>query len=107
MRRRDFIVLLSSTVTTWPLAALGQQQAQRSPPMVGMLWAGKSAGPSLVKACREGLQEEGFEEDKNIRTQDKYGDDLEALRRGADDLVRLNVNVIVVHRPGRAHAIVA
>lgn len=97
MRRRDFITLLSSTVTIWPLTALAQQQVQRSPPMVGMLWAGKSAGPGLAEACREGLQEEGFVEDQNIRTHNRYGEDLEALRRGVDDLVRLNVSVIVAH----------
>jgi putative ABC transport system substrate-binding protein len=96
MRRREFITALGSAAA-WPLVARGQNQAQRSPPVVGMLWAGKSASPGLVEACRKGLQEEGFIEDQNIRTQSRYGDDLEALRRGADDLVRLNVTVIVAH----------
>jgi putative ABC transport system substrate-binding protein len=65
-----------------------------------MLFLGKPAAPitlSIAEACREGLREGGFVEDENIRTQNRYGDDLEGLRRGADDLVGLNVSVIVAH----------
>jgi putative tryptophan/tyrosine transport system substrate-binding protein len=98
MRRRDFIKVIVGSAITWPLAARAQQQVQRSPPVVGMLLLGKPTAPitlSIAEACREGLREEGFVEDQNIRTQNRYGDDLESLRRGADDLVRLNVSVIV------------
>jgi len=87
MRQREFI-----------FAARAQQQAQRSSPVVGMLWPGKPTTPitlSMADACREGLRKEGFVEDQNIRTQNRYGDDFEAFRRGADDLVRFNVSVIV------------
>ncbi len=68
--------------------------------MVGMLWLGKPTAPitlSVAEACREGLREEGLVEGQNITTQNRYGDDLEGLRRGADDLVGLNVSVIVAH----------
>jgi len=63
-----------------------------------MLLPGKSTAPitlSMAKACREGLREEGLVEDQNIRIQNRFGDDSEGLRRGADDLVRLNISVIV------------
>jgi putative ABC transport system substrate-binding protein len=97
MRRREFIAWLGGAAAR-PVVARGQQHAQRSPPMIGMLWSSRSTGPSLAEACREGLQEEGFVEDQNIRTENRYGgDDSEALRKGADDLVRLNVSVIVAH----------
>jgi putative tryptophan/tyrosine transport system substrate-binding protein len=97
VRRREFITLFGGAAA-WPFAAHAQQQAQRSPPVVGMLWPGTPTAPitlSMTDACREGLREEGFVEDQNIRTQNRYGDDFEGFRRGADDLVRLNVSVIV------------
>jgi hypothetical protein len=49
--------------------------------MVGMLWAGKSASPSLVEACRDGLQEEGFEK---TRTSERRTDTVTTWRPCAE-----------------------
>jgi putative ABC transport system substrate-binding protein len=93
MRRRDFINVLSGTIAAWPLAASAQQPAL---PVVGYLSRGTSAGfAPFVAAFRQGLNETGYVEDRNMtflfRWAEGQEDRLPAL---AADLVSRQVAVI-------------
>jgi putative tryptophan/tyrosine transport system substrate-binding protein len=65
MRRREFIALLGSGVTGWPLAARAQQPAM---PVVGFLAEGTpDSEPGALAAFREGLRETGYVEGHNVQ----------------------------------------
>jgi putative tryptophan/tyrosine transport system substrate-binding protein len=93
MRRREFIVLLSSAVA-WPLSLRAQQPAI---PVIGFLHgASPEAHVPMMTAFREGLKEAGYVESHNVAIEYRWAeghyDRLPAL---ADDLVRQQVAEIV------------
>ncbi len=96
MHRRLFVTGVL-TVLGAPLASEAQQVARRVP-RVGVLWQGDPSAPmvlSLTEAFRRGLREHGgYVEGQDIAIEYRYGD-LDGLRSAANDLVRLNVDVIV------------
>jgi putative tryptophan/tyrosine transport system substrate-binding protein len=96
MRRRDFIKLLGGTAA-WPSVSFAQQPQTRLP-LIGALWLGKPAAPlvlSNLEAFREGLREESYVEDQNIRIENRYAEGVEALEKAADELVGLKADVIM------------
>jgi putative tryptophan/tyrosine transport system substrate-binding protein len=94
MRRREFITLLGSAATVWPLVAREQQPAL---PVIGFL---DPRSPQTladrVRGFRQGLKESGFVEGENVAIEYRWAEDhfgrLPAL---AAELVRRRVAVIV------------
>ena len=96
MRRRDFI-LASGAMVAWPVAARAQQPAM---PVIGFFTFQPASGATsqpLLAAFRRGLTEAGYTEGKNVRIEFRDANfKPELLLPAARDLVRLNVDVIVV-----------
>ena len=96
MRRREFITLLGGA-TAWPLAARAQQGNKVW--RIGFLGlVSASSHVPRVEALRRGLRELGYVEGKNLVIEFRWAegryDRLPAL---ADELVRLNLDVILTH----------
>jgi ABC-type uncharacterized transport system substrate-binding protein len=101
MRRRVFITLLGGTAATWPLAARAQQPARMR--RIGVLMGLAESDPegqSRIAAFTKTLQDLGWTEGRNIRT-DYYwaAGDVERTHALAKGLVNSAPDVIVVNTP--------
>src|SRR5262245_52840291 len=93
LRRRDFITLLGGGAA-WPLAVHAQEAAR---PIIGFLGTA-SPGPfaHLIASFRQGLQETGFVEGRNVAIEYRWAEgQYERVPALAADLVRRQVAVIV------------
>jgi putative ABC transport system substrate-binding protein len=91
MKRREFITLLGSAAA-WPLDALAEQAGKVW--RIGFIAHGNE---SFYDALFEGLREYGYEEGRNLIVERRYArGQAERFKEFAAEMVRLNVDVIVV-----------
>jgi len=91
VRRREFIAALGSVA--WPLAARAQHAGKVA--RIGYLGFGAAlAWAPRVESMRAGLRDLGYSEGKNIAIEFRWAETVSQLRDMADDLVRMNVDVI-------------
>jgi putative tryptophan/tyrosine transport system substrate-binding protein len=93
MKRREFIMLLSSAGASWPLAARGQQSGKVW--RIGYLGFGPaSSWTSEVEALRSGLRDLGYVEGKNIVIEFRWAERADQTLDLATQLVGMDVDVI-------------
>ena len=90
MRRRAFITLLGGAAA-WPLAAGAQQAAM---PVIGWLRAGRPAPADRLAAFRQGLNDLGYIEGRNVAVERRDSDQYDRLPELASELVRDQVTTI-------------
>jgi putative tryptophan/tyrosine transport system substrate-binding protein len=93
VRRRQFIILLGTTMATWPLAARAQQPAL---PVIGFLdWGSAGQMERVVVAFRQGLASAGYVEGRNVAIEFRWADSQGArVSALAKDLVDRRVALI-------------
>jgi putative ABC transport system substrate-binding protein len=92
MKRREFISLLGGAAAAWPLAVSAQQAGKVW--RMGFIAHGHE---SFYDALFEGLSEYGYEEGRNLIVERRYAQgQAERFKEFAAEMVRLNVDVIVV-----------
>jgi len=97
MRRRDFIALFGGAAVTWPLSAQAQQpeRARRIGVLMSMS-ADDPLGQGRGAAFREGLQQMGWTEGRNVRIDYRWAAaNGERFRTYAAELAALEPNVIL------------
>src|SRR6516165_4188036 len=97
VRRREFIVTLGGTAVAWPLAVWAQQGEQMR--RIGVLIAGltekDSEGQLRIAAFRQGLQNLGWIEGRNVHIEERWpGGNAERLRSFAAELVGMRPDAI-------------
>jgi putative ABC transport system substrate-binding protein len=104
MRRREFITLLGGAAVAWPLAARAQRPNRMR--RMGVLMSTAENDPETqprLKALRQGLQEFGWMEGRNLRIDYRWAAGPDRMPVYAADLVGLAPDVIVVQsNPGLA-----
>jgi putative ABC transport system substrate-binding protein len=95
MRRREFIALVGSTVTAWPLAARAQQAGNL--PVIGYLSQGMPENAAiLVAGVADGLSAAGLVQQRDYTTEFRWGrNDVDHLPALVSELVQRRVAVIV------------
>jgi len=96
VKRREFITLLGSAAAAWPLAARAQQgeRVRRIGLLMGV--ADDAEGHARVAALKQGLQELGWTDGRNIQIETRFGEaDASSIRAHAAELVALAPDIIV------------
>ena len=97
MRRREFITFIGSVAATWPPAARAQQGERVR--RIGALMsraADDPQGQAGLAAFKQGLEQFGWSDGRNVRVDTRWGeDDAERDRKYAAELVELGPDVIL------------
>src|SRR5262245_32971717 len=96
MRRREFIILLGGAAAAWPLTTYAQQPDGQ--PRVGVLMTvdDGAQGQARMAAFRQGLQQLGWIDGRNIRIDARWSGGNDAkMRKDEAELVALAPNVIL------------
>src|SRR5262245_4077033 len=91
LKRRDFISLLGGAAAAWPVTARAQQRAI---PIIGWLRAGRPASADRLAAFRQGLNDLGYIEGRNVAVERRDSDQYDRLPELASELVRDQVTAI-------------
>src|SRR6516165_8604977 len=97
MRRREILTLLGVGVAAWPCAALAQQSDHMR--RIGFLigTADDANSRPLYEAFRQGLQQLGWIDGRNVRIDARFGTgDAGGVRKYAAELVAFSPDVILV-----------
>ncbi len=99
VKRREFITLLGGAAAAWPLAARAQQRdGVRRIAVLMDTEETNTDGQARIAAFRQGLQQLGWTEDRNIRIDLRWGGgDVERTRAYAAELVGLKPDVIFAY----------
>ena len=98
MKRREFIAFVGGAAAAWPLAARAQQVERVL--RIGLLMgtADDQEGQARVTALKQGLQELGWTDGRNIQIETRFGGgDAGRIRAHAAELVALAPDVLVGH----------
>jgi len=96
LKRRDFFTLLGGAAAAWPVAARAQQgeRVRRIGVLMGV--ADDREGQARVTALKQGLQNLGWTDGRNIQIETRFGEaDIGRIRTDAAELVALAPDVIV------------
>ena len=94
--RRELLAALGGAAAAWPLAARAQQPERMRRIGVLMGSADDPAGQARVTALKEGFQELGWIEGRNIEIETRFGGgDVSRIRVHAAELVALAPDLIV------------
>jgi putative tryptophan/tyrosine transport system substrate-binding protein len=96
IRRRKFLATLGGAAAAWPLAARAQQPERMRRIGVLMGVADDREGQARVTALKQGLEDLGWTEGRNIQIETRFGGaDAGRIRAHAAELVALAPDVIV------------
>src|SRR5262245_66079581 len=96
MRRRDFLRCLGGGAVTWPVAARTQQNTIRTIGWFSLRSADTDSEKSILTAFRQGLNQTGYVEGRNLTIEFGFADgQYDRLPGLAADLVRRRVEVLV------------
>lgn len=106
MRRRDFIALLGGTAALWPLAAHAQQSTRTR--RVGALMNIAENDPQArvwASAFEQGMEKQGLNPGHNLQIAYRWANNDSLLKRFAQELVRLDPEVILAASASSASAL--
>jgi putative ABC transport system substrate-binding protein len=95
MNRRELLVAIAGALVLAPAEGFAQQRGRV--PVVGMLITHPPITDPVVEAVRTGLRQYGYEDERNIKLEVRSAlEQLDRVPGLADELVRLQVDVIIV-----------
>ena len=105
MRRRDFITLLGGTAVLWPLAARAQSTQVRRDSALMNIAENDPEARVWAAAFEQGMEKQGWKPGHNLQIEYRWANNDSLLKRFAQELVRLNPDVILAASASSASAL--